>query len=160
MKKATWTWWQGGIGLGLVSIFAFLTAKGLGASTSYPRTVALILKPLFPKFVEGNAYFQRIPPVIDWQMMLILGTIIGGYAASKVAGLSFKDEPAPPRKRKVTLFIGGFLVLFGARLADGCTSGHVITGITQLSVGSMIFGAMVFVIGIPAAKYFTRKGLL
>ena len=34
-------------------------------------------------------------------------------------------------RRKWRAFLGGFLILFGARLADGCTSGHVITGMTQ-----------------------------
>lgn len=159
MQRGYWKWWQGGIGLGLVSAFAFLTAKGLGASTSYPRAVALILNPFFPDFVANNAYFQRVPPVIDWQMMLILGTVIGGFLAARFMGLSFKNEPKPSTRRKLALFFGGFLVLFGARLADGCTSGHVITGITQLSVGSMIFGAMVFLVGIPFARYFARKGM-
>lgn len=159
MKKDYWTWWQGGIGLGLVSVFAFVTYKGLGASTSYPRAVALLLNPIFPNFVANNAYFQKVPPVIDWQMMLIFGAIIGGFLASRIMGISFRNEPKPTTQRKWQLFIGGFLILFGARLADGCTSGHVITGFTQLSVGSMIFGAMVFLFGIPAARYFTRKGL-
>lgn len=159
MTKSYWKWWQGGIGLGLVSVFAFLTHKGLGASTSYPRAVALILNPFFSKFVAKNAYFQRVQPIVDWQLMLVLGIAIGGYIASKVMGISFKHEPMPSTKRKLALFFGGFLVLFGARLADGCTSGHVITGITQLSVGSMLFGAMVFLVGIPAARYFARKGL-
>lgn len=159
MKKSYWTWWQGGIGLGLVSVFAFLTYKGLGASTSYPRVVALLLNPLFPDFVANNPYFQKVPPVIDWQMMLVLGVVVGGFLAARFMGLNFKNEPKPSTKRKLSLFFGGFLILFGARLLDGCTSGHVITGFTQLSVGSMIFGAMVFLVGIPAARYFTRKGM-
>lgn len=159
MKKSYWTWWQGGIGLGLVSAFAFLTYKGLGASTSYPRTVALLLNPLFPNFVANNAYFQKVPPVIDWQMMLIFGTILGGFLASKMMGVSFKHDPKPSTRRKLMLFGGGFLILFGARLADGCTSGHVITGITQLSLGSMLFGLMVFLIGIPTARYLARRGI-
>lgn len=159
MKKGYWTWWQGGIGLGLVSVFAFLTYKGLGASTSYPRTVALLLNPFFPDFVANNAYFKKVPPIIDWQMMLVVGVVIGGFLAARVMGISFKNEPESSTKRKLALFLGGFLILFGARLADGCTSGHVITGITQLSVGSMLFGGMVFLVGIPAARYFARKGL-
>ena len=159
MKKSYWSWWQGGIGLGLVSVFAFLTYKGLGASTSYPRTVALLLNPFFPEFVANNAYFQKVPPIVDWQLMLVIGAIIGGYLASKFMGIGFKNDPSPSTRRKIMLFIGGFLILFGARLADGCTSGHVITGMTQLSVGSFLFGAMVFLVGIPSALYFTRKGL-
>lgn len=159
MRKNYWTWWQGGIALGLVSIFAFLTYKGLGTSTSYPRAVALILNPIFPEFVANNAYFQRVEPIVDWQLLLVIGIGLGGFIAAKVMGLSFKNDPKPSGKRKLMLFAGGFLILFGARLAGGCTSGHVITGIPQLSIASFIFGAMVFGVGIPAAKYFMKRGI-
>ncbi len=158
MKKPYWTWWQGGIAIGLVSVFAFLTSSGLGTSTSYPRAVALILNPIFPEFVANNAYFQRVPPVVNWQLMLVLGIIVGGFIAGKVMGLSFASEPQSTRFRRIMMFAGGFLILFGARLAGGCTSGHVITGITQLSVSSLLFGAVVFATGIPTARYFARKG--
>ncbi len=36
------------------------------------------------------------------------------------------------------LSIGGFLVGFGTRYAGGCTSGHAITGLSQLQIGSLI----------------------
>lgn len=57
-------------------------------------------------------------------------------------------------------FVGGFLILFGARLADGCTSGHVITGFTQLATASFIFAGAVFAAGIPMAKLLRGKGLV
>ncbi len=53
-------------------------------------------------------------------------------------------------------FIGGFLLLFGARMADGCTSGHMFSGIMQGSVSGYIFAAAVFLAGIPTAKYFGK----
>lgn len=157
MRKFHWTWWKGGIALGLVSAFAFLTYGGLGASTSYTRLVALVLNQVVPEFISENAYFQKVAPVIDWQLLLVAGIIMGGFIAAKVMGISAKDHPTPDAKRKLMMFGGGFLILFGARLADGCTSGHVITGITQLSVGSFIFGGMVFAAGIPVARYLARR---
>ncbi len=48
-------------------------------------------------------------------------------------------------------FLGGFLLLFGARMADGCTSGHMFSGMMQGSVSGYIFAASVFIIGIPVA---------
>lgn len=48
-------------------------------------------------------------------------------------------------------FIGGFLILYGARMADGCTSGHMMSGIMQGSLSGYIFALSVFVIGIPTA---------
>jgi len=38
----------------------------------------------------------------------------------------------------ILLSLGGFLVGFGTRYAGGCTSGHAITGLSQLQLGSLI----------------------
>ena len=59
-------------------------------------------------------------------------------------------------------FIGGLLLLFGARMAGGCTSGHMMSGIIQGSVSGYIFAAVVFAIAIPTSiiikKVTLRKG--
>lgn len=47
-------------------------------------------------------------------------------------------------KRIAWAFVGGFLLLFGARLAGGCTSGHIISGGIQLAVSSLVFAVFVF----------------
>lgn len=171
-----WGWLKGGVALGLLSAFAVLTYSPLGVSTSYPRTVALILNSFAPDFVAQNAYFQRVQPVVDWQLMLVLGIIIGGFIASRVVGGRqavscgvspaskaddagvFVDAAPVSARRKWLSFFGGFLILFGARLAGGCTSGHVITGFTQLATASFLFAAAVFAAGIPVAKFLRGKG--
>lgn len=48
-------------------------------------------------------------------------------------------------------FIGGFLLLYGARMADGCTSGHMMSGMMQGSVSGYLFAAAVFAMAIPTA---------
>lgn len=48
-------------------------------------------------------------------------------------------------------FIGGFLLLFGARMADGCTSGHMMSGMMQGSVSGYVFAISVFSTAIPTA---------
>jgi uncharacterized membrane protein YedE/YeeE len=53
-------------------------------------------------------------------------------------------------------FIGGFIMLFGARIAGGCTSGHGISGMAQLSVGSTVAVAAMFAGGILTALLFRR----
>ena len=62
-----------------------------------------------------------------------------------------------PARRYRDAFLGGFLILFGARLAGGCTSGHIISGMTQLAVSGMIFGAAVFATGIFTAKMIRKE---
>lgn len=58
-------------------------------------------------------------------------------------------------------FLGGFLILFGARMADGCTSGHMMSGMMQGSASEFLFAAAVFASAIPTAiitkKINTRK---
>jgi len=169
-----WSWLKGGVALGLLSAFAFLSYSPLGVSTSYPRAVALALNPIAPDWVANNAYFQIVAPVVDWQLMLVLGIIIGGFLAARVQRRSLATAPvaaASPGdggtcqvrpagdtgRSPLAMFLGGFLVIFGARLAGGCTSGHVITGMTQLAVASFIFAAMVFAVGIPLARYLNAR---
>jgi uncharacterized membrane protein YedE/YeeE len=63
-------------------------------------------------------------------------------------------------KRDMAAFGGGVLLLFGARLAGGCTSGHMISGISQLALSSFLFGVTAFGAAILMAHflYRTRQG--
>lgn len=73
------------------------------------------------------------------------GTInIAVEVEKPVAKVSFTKAYLPT-------FIGGFLLLFGARMADGCTSGHMMSGMMQGSVSGYILAASVFIIAIPTA---------
>ena len=54
-------------------------------------------------------------------------------------------------------FVAGFLMLFGARIADGCTSGHGLSGMAQLAVGSTVAVAAMFTGGIAAALLLLRR---
>lgn len=185
-----WGWLKGGIALGLLSAFAFVTYAGLGTSTSYPRAVGLLLNPVASEWVASNAYLQKVPPIVDWQLLLVIGIGVGGFLASRAVrgrqassctlpttggypgrpespaastgGNSgdtvFVDAQPVAGRRKWMAFVGGFLLLFGARLAGGCTSGHIITGMTQLATASFLFAATVFAVGIPAAKLINKRG--
>jgi uncharacterized membrane protein YedE/YeeE len=55
-------------------------------------------------------------------------------------------------------FAGGFIVLFGARLAGGCTSGHMMSGMMQTAVSGYIFAAAAFAAAIPVAILLYGKG--
>ena len=54
-------------------------------------------------------------------------------------------------KKYLLNFIGGFLLLYGARLADGCTSGHMMSGMMQSSLSGYVFAGVVFAVAIPTA---------
>jgi uncharacterized protein len=54
-------------------------------------------------------------------------------------------------------FAGGFLLLFGARMAGGCTSGHVISGGMQVAFSSYLFAVFVFAGLLITGQLFYRK---
>lgn len=54
-------------------------------------------------------------------------------------------------RKYVPSFIGGFLLLYGARMADGCTSGHMMSGMMQGSISGYVFAISVFATAIPTA---------
>lgn len=60
-------------------------------------------------------------------------------------------------KEYLPAFISGFLLLYGARMAGGCTSGHMMSGIMQSSVSGFIFAAAVFAVAIPVSILTSKK---
>lgn len=154
-----WTWWKGGIALGMLSALAMVLLKPMGTSTVYPSTIAILLKPFFPDFVAGNAYFKTIPITVGWEHMLVLGLPIGASIAYRLArrGGAPQQAAGDQKVKPWVAFAGGFLVLFGARLAGGCTTGHVLSGMTQLSVSGFLFAFAMFAGGIPVALLLKRR---
>ena len=60
-------------------------------------------------------------------------------------------------KRYLSIFVGGFLVLFGSRMAGGCTSGHMMSGMMQTALSGYIFTISVFVSAIPTSILLYRN---
>ena len=65
-------------------------------------------------------------------------------------------EPTSGNTVIALAFVAGFLMLAGARIADGCTSGHGISGIAQLAIASFIAVAAMFAGGIATAQLLRR----
>lgn len=55
-------------------------------------------------------------------------------------------------------FAGGFIVLYGARLAGGCTSGHMMSGMMQTALSGYLFALAAFAAAIPTAMIIYREG--
>ncbi len=159
------------------ALFGFITALSgvlakqmLGASASFVSSAGLILKTLAPGLIESNMYFKFVmPPSVSWQMILMVGVIIGSFTAAKLMGdfkLRWVPGPDPQwrmvfgpskLKRAIIVFISGVFIEFGARLAGGCTSGLAISGGVQLSPAAYIFMAAMFIAGIPTVMLLYRK---
>lgn len=157
-------WAKFGAIFGVVSALSILTWGPIGVSGTYPRFVGAILRRITPDMAHANPYLEKMGSLLKPETFLVIGLLIGGFLASKLAGdkAAAAEYPHPGEttvgKRYRDAFIGGFLIVFGARIAGGCTSGHIISGITQLSVSGLIFAAGVFATGILTAKMLHKGG--
>ena len=148
-----------GVLFGLLSAGAIALYGPIGVSGTYPRLIGATLRVITPDYAASNPYLVKMGALLTPETMLVVGLLIGGFISSRV--FAGPKAPAAERvharettdaRRYADAFIGGFLILFGARLAGGCTSGHIISGMTQLAVSSTIFAAAVFAGGIGTAK--------
>ncbi len=110
--------------------------------------------------MERMPYYRKIPSTTDWQWMLVVGTMMGaalsaylsgGWTVSVVPPLFKESFGADELLRLTEALAGGILMGLGARWADGCTSGHGISGTLQLSLASWIAVICFFAAGIIAA---------
>ena len=120
----------------------------------------MIASTVAPDHVARNAYFSKFRPVVDWEWMLVVGLALGAFVSSRLSGDRLTEPVerlwrarfgASRRKRYLVAFVGGVILMFGARLAGGCTSGHGISGSLQLALSGWVFFASVFVSGILTA---------
>jgi uncharacterized membrane protein YedE/YeeE len=169
----TWRPYIAGALVGVLAILSVLVstqvlgkAKYLGASTTFVRSAGMIEQTVAPDHVAGNVYYQSKKVKVDWQFMVLVGILIGAFAASRVDG-SFKAEGTPPlwrdrfgsrvSTRAVGAFLGGIVAMFGARMAGGCPSGHGLSGLMQMSISGFIAMAGFFGAGVVVAHLIYRN---
>lgn len=115
-----------------------LTGNPVGVSTAYEQIshgIEQLLSSIFRTKTErkatplGSVYFAT-------------GILAGSYILSSVIPIPLPGGEVPINTIRAVL--GGVLMVFGARLAGGCTSGHGISGMSTLSVSSIITVASIF----------------
>lgn len=168
MQKA-WSPYLAGIVIGLLQIPAFLIIEtALGASSSYVTVGALVSSWVDPSILVIKYASSHVATTAKnwWQVALVVGVAIGAFISMKLSGarraaispIWARALGSPsPAKRYAVAFFGGFIMLFGARIADGCTSGHGISGMAQLAVGSTVAVAAMFAGGIATAMLLLRR---
>jgi uncharacterized membrane protein YedE/YeeE len=119
-----------GAGAGLLFI---LTGRIGGMSTVFSSTWS---------YVVNKPFFQqaRFTDSRHWRLVYALGLVVGAF----IGWLGFAGGAAQATAVPVwQLLIGGFLVGYGARLGNGCTSGHGICGLGSLQLPSL-FAVLTF----------------
>ncbi|MCX7822748.1 MAG: YeeE/YedE family protein [Syntrophobacterales bacterium] len=162
-----WSPYIAGALVGLLAIASALATTKLlgktnylGASTTFVRAAGLVENVVSPEHVASNEYFRKEKVKVEWQFMLILGVFFGALLSS-LTDKSFKLESVPPTwerrfgpsigKRALGAFVGGVIAMVGARMADGCPSGHGLSGMMQLSASAFLALPMFFLFGIIVA---------
>jgi hypothetical protein len=159
LRARSWSPYVVGAAIGVLSWFAFATAgRGIGITTPFEHTAALV--------IPAEPYAAKHTPVIGWEWMLVVGVFLGGWLGARLAS-GGRGEVVPPLWRArfggstglrlTAAFAGGAILMFGARVAQGCTSGHGITGALQLAVSSWIFIAAAFGVAAGAARLLYGK---
>lgn len=161
---------------GLIGVLAWIVFgfmdESLGVSTTFVHVAILVENWIIPEHAAQLRYFQETiskSNLIDWQFAFVLGIFFGSFLAAFLAR-SFNTKSVTAlwgrcfgyslTKRFVGAFFGGILIMFGARLAGGCTSGHGISGGLLLAISSWLFVLSAFLTGIPFSLlfYHTKKG--
>lgn len=174
-----WKW--GGLALGSVFFIALMLVKPVGVSTQFVVADGIIANALVDgviyqneagQWTSDNAYLaksaRRVADPINYDFLFVLAMALGaGLSAWLRGGIGASERRMPATwsanfggtawKRYSVAFAGGFIVLFAARLADGCTSGHMMSGMSQTAISGFIFAAGVFATAIPTALLIYKK---
>jgi uncharacterized membrane protein YedE/YeeE len=181
----TLNWKIGGLALGLVFFLAVLLVKPIGVSTQFVILDGIVADVVSPDLVtktddgytstnaylakSGGKYAKSVANPLNYSFIFVIAMMVGAFLSAMLRGGNGTDEnklPAihydnfgdTPMKRYVVAFIGGFIVLYGARLAGGCTSGHMKSGMMQTSLSGYIFAAGAFAAAVPVAMMVYKKG--
>ena len=153
-------WLYAGIALAVLNAIVFMKGvenRPIGASTSYPYLADSLVG------ANGNEYFGKIKTPGNWEAIFLIGAVVAGLVMALVRkefklkllhSNWTKFRGTSKINRVLWAFIGGFVLIFGARMAGGCTSGHVVSGGMQLAVSSLVFAVFVFAGLLLTGKYF------
>lgn len=169
LRQSRWNPYVVGAAIGVLSWAVFaLVDKPLGVTTSLTGLAGACAAPFIgADTVAANTYFKSHVFKWDYGMLFLGGIALGGFLSAIVSG-SFRAETVPlvwrerfgssAPKRFAAAFLGGILAMFGARLADGCTSGNGISGSLQLAVGGWTFFLTLFAAGIVTSLVLFGSG--
>jgi uncharacterized membrane protein YedE/YeeE len=179
-----WPWYIAGPLIGLIiPLLLYFGNKAFGFSSNFRHVCAAC----FPSDISFFKYDWKKDGT--WNLVFLVGTVVGGFVggylfanpdpiiltegtkAYLTANMGVTDfsgfVPAEIFNWKILgtasgiiiLAVGGFLIGFGTRYAGGCTSGHAISGLANLQIGSLI-AVIGFFIGGMLMTYFILPALL
>lgn len=171
LLKQPWPWYISGPLIGLsIPLLLILGNKSLGISSSLKHICAACISGKIP-FLNYDWKHE------SWNLFFVFGIIIGGFIGANVLtntlNMEISDATVAVLKQNkisdftgympkeifsweslltikgfIIIVIGGFLVGFGTRYANGCTSGHSIMGLANLQWPSLVATSCFFIGGL------------
>ena len=156
-----WHWFFSGFLIALTMLILILMGKRFGMSSNLRTFCAMC------GGGKASAFFRFDWKKDSWNLLVVIGATIGGFIAAnymsdnnipeiseatiaslKQLNISVENQYLPSElfslealkqpKTIVILIVGGLLIGFGTRYAGGCTSGHAISGLSNLQLPSLI----------------------
>lgn len=157
-----WPWYVAGPLIALVMFSLLYFGNSFGVSSNLATMCSIAGAGRFAEFFRFDWKGR------SWNLVFVIGALIGGFLASSylmstpgvelaaatvvelqklgienagqeyIPSVIFSWSTLFSLKGLIILVVGGFLVGFGARYAGGCTSGHAISGISDLQIPSVI----------------------
>ena len=157
----TWPWYVSGFLIGIIMLSLIYFGKAFGMSSNLRSLCSMAGAGIYVSFFNFDWKSQR------WNLVVVLGAMLGGFVAvhfmgdpsnvtvnpKTIAQLAQLGIDAPNGKLMpdalfraqiwqspksiLILLIGGILIGFGTRYAGGCTSGHAISGLSNLQLPSL-----------------------
>ena len=157
-----WPWYVAGPLIALVMFGLIYFGNSFGMSANFRNLCSVLGAGKSCEFFDFDWRKQR------WNLVFVVGTILGGVIASQflmdsseiaiseqtkaellALGMTDAGQGMMPEslfnleslltvKGLIFIVLGGFLVGFGTRYAGGCTSGHAISGLSDLQPASLL----------------------
>lgn len=173
----TWHWSVSGFLIGMIMLLLTYFGKSFGMSSNLRTLCSMAGAGKCASFFDFDWREQK------WNLAVVLGAIAGGFIAYHFLGnpdnvainpktivqLQTMGIDAPNGKLApdaifgmeamfsgkgfLILILGGFLIGFGTRYAGGCTSGHAISGLSNLQLPSLIAVIGFFLGGLVMAHF-------
>jgi hypothetical protein len=172
-----WPWYVSGFMIAFIMLLLLYEGKSFGMSANLRTMCSIGGAGKWADFFRFDWKSQK------WNLLVVLGSIVGGFIATQfltpdqtialnpktidaLKEMGFNNPGAsylPPSlfswglidtQGLLILVSGGFLVGFGARYAGGCTSGHAISGLSDLQLPSLIAVVGFFIGGIIMTHFF------
>ena len=139
LKKGTmewifepWPWYVSGPLIALIMFLLIFIGKQFGMSSNLRGAI-------IGGFIGANLLSNDLSVAINPDTITILEDL--GFNSAGEAYLPteiYSWEAVGGIKALIILLVGGILIGFGARYAGGCTSGHAISGLSNLQLPSLI----------------------